>query len=82
MSARSPERAPGLVQQILDAVDPRLAPSLRAELAQPGPSALPAPAQTLPSRLVEACQLLESEASRPAWVEACCYFRRLDDKGA
>ena len=47
MSARSPERASGLVQQILDAVDPRLAPSLRAELAQPGPASLPAPTQTL-----------------------------------
>lgn len=47
MSARSPDRASGLVQQILDAVDPRLAPSLRAELARPGPTALPAPTQTL-----------------------------------
>ena len=47
MSARSPESLPGLLQQILEALDPRLAPALRAELAAPGPSALPSPVQTL-----------------------------------
>ena len=51
MSARSPERLPGrvdaILHDILEALDPRLAPALRAELAEPGPSALPAPGQTL-----------------------------------
>jgi shikimate kinase len=47
MSARSAERPAGLIQQILDALDPRLAPALRAELAAPGPALAPAPGQTL-----------------------------------
>jgi len=47
MSARSPERASGLIDDILEALDPRLAPALRSELALPGPTALPAPGQTL-----------------------------------
>jgi shikimate kinase len=47
MSARSAERPTGLIQQILDAIDPRLAPTLRAELARPGPALAPAPGQTL-----------------------------------
>jgi len=47
MSARSAERPTGLIQQILDAIDPRLAPDLRAELARPGAALAPAPGQTL-----------------------------------
>lgn len=47
MSARSPESASGLVHEILEALDPRLAPALRAELARPGPASLPAPEQLL-----------------------------------
>ena len=36
-----------LVERILEAVDPRLAPSLREELARPGPRPLPAADQTV-----------------------------------
>lgn len=36
-----------LVERILEAVDPRLSPSLREELQRPGPRALPAPGQTV-----------------------------------
>src|SRR5215218_4435866 len=51
MSARSAERPAGLIQHtvqaIVDAIDPRLAPALQAELARPGPALTPAPGQTL-----------------------------------
>ncbi len=47
MSGPSAEQRQHLVQSILEAVDPRLAPSLREELARPGPRPRPAPGQTV-----------------------------------
>lgn len=47
MSGPSAEQKHQLVQRILEAVDPRLAPALREELAGPGPRPLPAPGQTV-----------------------------------
>jgi shikimate kinase len=47
MSARCAESPARLVDRILDVVDPRLAPALRAELARTGPARTPAPGQTL-----------------------------------
>jgi shikimate kinase len=45
MSGPSAEQQ--LVERILEAVDPRLSPALREELARPGPRALPAEGQTV-----------------------------------
>ncbi|AKJ03395.1 shikimate kinase [Archangium gephyra] len=47
MSGLSAEQKHQLVQRILGAVDPRLAPALREELARPGPPLLPTPGQTV-----------------------------------
>jgi shikimate kinase len=47
MSGPSAEQAQQLVEKILEAVDPRLASSLREELARPGPRPRPAPEQTV-----------------------------------
>ncbi|MFY0567158.1 shikimate kinase [Archangium lansingense] len=47
MSGLSAEQRHQLIQRILEAVDPRLAPALREELARPGPRLMPAPEQTL-----------------------------------
>jgi shikimate kinase len=47
MSGPSAEQKHPLVQRILEAVDPRLAPALREELARPGPWHLPTPGQTV-----------------------------------
>ncbi|MFY0522399.1 shikimate kinase [Archangium gephyra] len=47
MSGPSADQKHLLVQRILESVDPRLAPALREELAQPGPRPLPAPGQTV-----------------------------------
>lgn len=47
MSAPSAEERERLVEQVLIAIDPRLAPGLREALALPGPTALPAPGQTV-----------------------------------
>ncbi|WP_375773459.1 shikimate kinase [Archangium gephyra] len=47
MSGPSAEHKHLLVQHILDAVDPRLAPALREELVQPGPQPTPVPGQTV-----------------------------------
>ena len=47
MSGPSAEQRHPLVEKILEAVDPRLAPSLREELARPGPRSRPTPEQTV-----------------------------------
>ncbi|KFA88637.1 shikimate kinase [Archangium violaceum] len=47
MSGPSAEQKHQLVQRILGAVDPRLSPALREELARPGPQLLPTPGQTV-----------------------------------
>jgi shikimate kinase len=47
MSARCAESPARLVERIFDVVDPRLAPSLRAELERPGPARTPVATQTL-----------------------------------
>jgi shikimate kinase len=47
MSGPSAEQRQHLVQSILEAVDPRLLPALREELARPGPRPLPAEGQTV-----------------------------------
>jgi shikimate kinase len=47
MSGPSAEQRRQLVESILAAVDPRLAPSVREELARPGPRPLPAEGQTV-----------------------------------
>jgi shikimate kinase len=47
MSGPSAEPKHSLVERILQAVDPRLAPALREELARPGPSRPPAAGQTV-----------------------------------
>jgi shikimate kinase len=47
MSERSAETRRQLLEQLLDAVDPRLRPGLRAALDQPGPTALPEPTRTV-----------------------------------
>lgn len=47
MSGPSAEQRHTLVEGILEAVDPRLSPTLREEIARPGPRALPAEGQTV-----------------------------------
>lgn len=47
MSERSAETRRQLLEQILDALDPRLSPGLREALARPGPTALPEPTRTV-----------------------------------
>jgi shikimate kinase len=47
MSAPSAEERRLLVDEVLEAVDPRLAPGVREALARPGPTVLPAPGQTV-----------------------------------
>ncbi|MDY7231619.1 shikimate kinase [Hyalangium rubrum] len=47
MSERSADARRQTLEQILDAVDPRLSPGLRAQLARPGPTALPDAGQTV-----------------------------------
>jgi shikimate kinase len=47
MSERSAETRRQLLEQILDAVDPRLSPGLRQALARPGATAIPEAGQTV-----------------------------------
>ncbi len=47
MSGPSAEQKHLLVQRVLEAVDPRVSPGLREELARPGPRSLPAEWQTV-----------------------------------
>lgn len=47
MSERSADARRLILEQLLDAVDPRLGPKLRESLGQPGPTPLPAAGQTV-----------------------------------
>lgn len=47
MSGPSAEQRHQLIERLLEAVDPRLAPALREELARPGPRSVPGERQTV-----------------------------------